>query len=115
MADAPRTFEAFWLFYVSQHRHPTCRRLHVVGTSLVLVMGALGALHSPWWLLAAPLVGYGPAWIGHFAFEKNRPATFTHAGWSLRADFRMVWYTLTGRMPAELKKADEAYATRGHD
>lgn len=108
MARSFDTFEAFWLYYVSQHRDPACRRLHFMGTSLALVSLVL-AWRSPWWLLLAPLLGYGLAWWGHFGFEKNRPATFGHAGWSLRADFRMYRYMWLGRMAAELERSIEAH------
>lgn len=37
------------------------------------------------------LIGYGFAWVGHFFYEKNRPATFTYPVFSLIGDFRM-WY-----------------------
>ena len=74
-------------------------------------MDALAGLHflRPWWLLAAPVAGYGPAWIGHFGFEKNRPATFTYLVWSLLADFQMYGCMWTGRMGDELEKADALY------
>ncbi len=98
MTERYRTYEEFWPFYVSQHRHPTCRALHFTGTSLVLVALALAVVQSPLWVLAAPLAGYGFAWLGHFAFEKNRPATFTYPLWSLRGDFRMYRLMLLGRM-----------------
>jgi len=96
------TYEAFWPFYVSQHRNPTNRRLHFVGTSLVIAALAAAVLVSLRWLLAAPLAGYGFAWVGHFAFEKNKPATFTYPLWSLRADFRMFRFMLAGRMDGEV-------------
>ena len=64
-----QTYEEFWPFYVSQHRNSTCRALHFVGTTLVGVALGLTVLVSPWWILAAPLAGYGFAWIGHFYFE----------------------------------------------
>ncbi|HEY9854137.1 MAG TPA: DUF962 domain-containing protein [Stenomitos sp.] len=101
-------FEAFWPFYVAQHRDPVCRRLHMIGTTLAIACGLM-ALRSPWWLLVAPLAGYGFAWYGHFVCEKNRPATFGHVWWSLRADFRMYRYMWLGRMPAELERSRGCY------
>ena len=90
MAKTYRTYEEFWPFYLSQHRDPVCRRLHFVGTTIVwAILITAAALRTPLLLLAAPVVGYGFAWVGHFVFEKNRPATFTYPLWSLRADFRL--------------------------
>jgi hypothetical protein len=110
MAPRIATYDEFWLYYVSQHRDVTCRRLHVVGTTLVIgFLAAAVATRNPWWLLAAPVAGYGPAWAGHFGFEKNRPATFDYLWWSLRGDFHMYGAILTGRMDAELEKAAQAY------
>ena len=77
-----------------------------------MVLAALaiaGARLSPRWVLAALVLGYGPAWIGHFFFEKNRPATFTYPYWSLRGDFRMYRLMLTGKMAAELERAMRLY------
>lgn len=107
------SYEAFWPYYVSEHRDLTCRRLHFVGTSLVFVCAALGVVLNPLYFAACPVAGYAFAWIGHFVFEKNRPATFTYPLWSLRADFRMYFYTLAGRMPAELARAESLYPTAG--
>ena len=107
------TYDEFWPYYVGEHRDPTCRRLHFVGTAIVLgVLGMAVFSSNPWWLLGAPLAGYFFAWVGHFGFEKNRPATFTYPGWSLRGDFQMFVYTLLGRMPAELARAEEARRAR---
>lgn len=30
-----RSFREFYPFYLSQHSHPVCRRLHVIGSTLV--------------------------------------------------------------------------------
>ena len=103
------SFEEFWPFYVSQHSRPSTRALHFAGTTLVLGSLLAGALVAPWCALLAPVLGYGPAWVGHFFFEKNRPATFTYPLWSLRGDFRMYWLTLRGRMGPEVDRALEAY------
>ncbi len=100
-APAERRFESFWdfyPFYLGEHQNAACRRLHVVGSALVLVvLAAAIVLRNPWLLLLMPVVGYGFAWIGHFAFEKNRPATFTHPLWSLTGDWVMFFEVLTGR------------------
>ena len=92
---------AFYPFYLSQHRVRWNRRLHFVGTTFVLLLAAAAvALRSGWPLAALPLAGYGFAWAGHFFFEKNRPATFTHPIYSLMCDFRMYWDIWRGRLSA---------------
>ncbi|HZW14817.1 MAG TPA: Mpo1-like protein [Brevundimonas sp.] len=100
-APAGERFESFSTFYphyIHEHSNRTCRRIHVVGTALVLVVLVVAAVtRNPWWLLAMPVVGYGFAWVGHFFFEKNRPATFKYPLWSLMGDWRMFWETVTGK------------------
>lgn len=116
MATRLPDYEAFWLYYVAEHRNATCRRLHYAGTSLVLACLAVAlATRQPLWLLACPVAGYAFAWLGHAAFEHNRPATFTHPLWSLRADFRMFAYWLTGRMPEALRQAEAAYPAKSQE
>ncbi len=101
-----RTYEEFWPYYVSQHMNPTCRRLHFIGTTLVHLLAAgSAATLNPWLLAAAPFAGYGFAWIGHFGFENNKPASFDYWLWSLRADFRMYYAMWAGRMGAEVERA----------
>jgi hypothetical protein len=107
--DTPETFEEFWPYYVSQHMNPTCRRLHVTGTLLALGCVAASPAFPPL-LLAAPVVGYGMSWVGHYVFEKNKPATFHNPLWSLRGDFRMLRLTLTGMMERELDAVRAAAA-----
>jgi len=94
------TFAEFYPFYLSEHSNRTCRRLHFAGTSLalgcVIVAFATGNL---WWAAGALLSGYGFAWIGHYFFEHNRPATFAYPLYSFRGDFVMYKDLLTGRIP----------------
>ena len=95
------SFEEFYPFYISEHQNVISRRLHIVGTSLVclcLLMVVLwGVVGGFQYLIAAPIVGYGFAWVGHYFFEKNKPATFTYPAWSLMGDFRMFGETITGK------------------
>jgi len=92
------SFRQFYPFYLSEHANRTCRRLHFVGNcGVLLVILAVLAGASPWWLLLAPLIGYGFAWAGHFGFEHNHPATFRHPLYSLMGDWVMFWEILSGR------------------
>jgi len=94
------SFAEFYPHYLREHAHPACRRLHFAGTTVVLasIVAALWTGNA-WLLLVAPLAGYGFAWAGHFLFERNRPATFTHPLYSLAGDFAMYRDMLTGRIP----------------
>ncbi len=94
-----RSFKEFYPFYLSQHQDSMCRTLHFIGSCLILGVLAVAVLTSnPWLLLAVPVVGYGFAWIGHFKYEKNRPATFTYPVYSLMGDWLMFWEILTGKL-----------------
>ena len=99
MSENFTSFRDFYPFYLSQHSDRTCRRLHFVGTSLVIGVLAWVLASGTWaGLLLLPVVGYGFAWVGHFVFEKNRPATFTYPLYSLIGDFVMFRDMLTGRI-----------------
>ena len=99
MAERYTSFRDFYPFYLGEHRHPVCRSLHFAGSWLVLVTLAALVLSGRWgyWFLL-PLFGYGCAWIGHFFFEKNRPATFTYPVYSLMGDWVMFRDLLTGKI-----------------
>jgi hypothetical protein len=93
------SFADFYPFYLGEHTHRTSRRLHFVGTSIaaVLLMAALFT-GTPGLVLAALLQGYAFAWVGHFFFEHNKPATFKYPGYSLLGDWRMWFEILTGKI-----------------
>ena len=93
------SFAEFYPFYLSEHSNRTSRRLHFVGSCGVLVLlGIAVATADARWVIAALACGYGFAWIGHFVFEKNRPATFRHPLYSFLGDWVMFKDILRGRI-----------------
>ncbi|MDH3509740.1 MAG: DUF962 domain-containing protein [Gammaproteobacteria bacterium] len=99
MSREYQTFQAFYPYYLSQHSHRVCRRLHFIGSSLVLATTLYSVLTGSWvllWLL--PVLGYGLAWAGHFFFEKNTPATFSYPLLSLAGDWVMFGDMLKGKI-----------------
>ena len=62
-----------------------------------------------WWLVAIAFVqGYAFAWVGHFIFEHNKPATFVYPWLSFLGDWCLWWEILTGTLATEeaLKQFD---------
>ena len=93
------TFGEFYPFYLSEHQHPVCRRLHVTGSALVLLTLLVALVTARWGvLLLLPVIGYSFAWVGHIFFEKNRPATFTYPVYSLMGDWVMFKDVVTGKI-----------------
>lgn len=93
------SFAEFYPFYLTEHTNRTSRRLHFVGTSLGLGWLIAAFVHrDPSLVLAGLVCGYAFAWVGHFFFEKNRPATFRHPLYSLMGDWVMFWQILTGKI-----------------
>lgn len=93
------SFAQFYPFYLGEHRNRICRRWHFIGSSLVLIIVAMAVLSGQWrWLWLLPVAGYGCAWIGHYRYEKNRPATFRHPLYSLLGDWVMYGQMLRGKL-----------------
>jgi len=103
------SFSEFWPHYVTEHSKPRTRLLHLMGTAIALTSVVIFIIVGKWWLFPLALIpGYGAAWIGHFFFEHNRPATFTYPLWAFAGDWKMWFYTLTGRLSAELQRTSLA-------
>lgn len=100
-----KTYSEFWDFYVREHSKPLTRLLHLIGTTLGIVLLVYFLSTGRWYYF--PLffvVGYAFAWFAHFVVEKNRPATFKYPFWSFISDFKMIAYMLTGRMGREVDR-----------
>ena len=100
MSTEFKSLQDYYPYYLGEHANLVCRRLHFVGTSTAIVLLTAAVLtRSPWLALVALVQGYAFAWVGHFFFEHNRPATFKYPWLSYKADFKMWWDTLTGKIP----------------
>ncbi len=94
-----KTYSEFYRFYLTEHQNRTCRILHFVGTLFVFVLAALAVYlgNNVLWFFV-PVMGYGFAWVGHYFYEKNKPATFSYPLWSLISDFRMFFDIILGKI-----------------
>jgi hypothetical protein len=105
MSREIKTYKEFYPFYLKEHSNKICRLLHVIGTTIVLALVLTSVIHlNPYWLIFVPLSGYGFAWIGHFFFEKNQPATFKYPLWSFKSDFKMYFDILSGKIGLDISK-----------
>lgn len=93
-----QSLKAFYPYYLTEHQNPTSRILHFIGTGLVLILLVTAlSLGKYYWLFGIPVIGYGFAWVGHFFFEKNKPATFIYPLYSLASDFILFFDLLRGK------------------
>jgi hypothetical protein len=99
MINQYKSFSEFYPFYLSQHENKICRRLHFVGSSLIILLITYVVVSRYFYLLwFIPVIGYGFAWLGHFIFEKNRPATFIYPIYSLMGDWVMFKDIAVGKI-----------------
>jgi len=99
MSKQYQSFKEFYPFYLSQHQDAVCRRLHYLGSTIILVVFINTLINQNWWQLVwLPFIGYGFAWLGHFVFEKNRPATFSYPLYSLMGDWVMYWQMIKNKL-----------------
>ena len=98
-AKTYQNFDEFYPFYLSEHANRTSRRLHFIGTSIAALLLAAALLTGNFWLILLALVqGYAFAWVGHFFFEHNKPATFQYPRLSFMGDWRLWWDILSGKI-----------------
>lgn len=101
-----QTLKQFYPYYLTEHQNKTCQILHFIGTSIIIGLFISAIVTLNWQYFAAiPLAGYGFAWVGHFFFEHNKPATFTYPLFSLASDFIMFWHILTFQIEKKMAAA----------
>ncbi|MGM8899557.1 MULTISPECIES: Mpo1-like protein [unclassified Psychrobacter] len=104
----PVSEQGFYDFYLNEHQNVMCRRLHFAGSSFGLLGLAKSVkTRSPKPLLKGIAAGYACAWVGHFFFEKNKPASFKFPLKSFVSDFRMYSDVLRGNLSLKDRKFDK--------
>eukprot|EP00455_Lapot_gusevi_P037177 TRINITY_DN4148_c0_g1_i1.p1 TRINITY_DN4148_c0_g1~~TRINITY_DN4148_c0_g1_i1.p1 ORF type:complete len:119 (-),score=7.28 TRINITY_DN4148_c0_g1_i1:40-396(-) len=103
-----KSFQDFYPYYLGEHMNPTCRLLHFIGTLGSNIMLLLSLIIGEFkYFLFAPLIGYSFAWVGHFIFERNKPATFKHPIYSLMGDYVMFYDLCVGNRPFDENKLEK--------
>lgn len=77
-------------------RHFSTGLPEVILFMIIYLSGGRAVTRSPVQPLIPLLCGYGFSWIGHFAFEHNRPAAFVYPTYSLLGDFHMMYDAVRG-------------------
>ncbi|WP_350562023.1 DUF962 domain-containing protein [Psychrobacter sp. CAL346-MNA-CIBAN-0220] len=104
----PSAKQNFYDFYLAEHQNMACRRLHFAGSSFGLLGLAKSVrTRSPKPLIKGIAAGYACAWVGHFFFEKNKPASFKFPLKSFASDFRMYGDVLRGNLSLKDRKLDK--------
>lgn len=110
MAKEFNTLREFYPYYLTEHQDPVSRSLHFVGTGLFLALFIYAIVSGTWWLIPVSIVSaYAFAWVGHFFFERNKPATFVYPFFSLASDFIMFFHIITGQLPSKMKEAKQKH------
>ena len=103
-----KNYSEFYRFYLTEHRNIMSRRLHVVGSSIGLycVSKAIRQKKAKY-ILYGLMAGYACAWVGHFIFEKNKPASFKQPVYSFISDWRMFADVLRGHLSLQDRAKDK--------
>ena len=92
------TYNDFFPFYLREHSKKNTRILHYCGTfGYLALLITLITTQNYYFLPLILIAGYGPAWIGHFFIEKNKPATFYFPVYSFFGDWKMFTEILQGK------------------
>lgn len=103
-----KDYHQFYRFYLTEHRNIMSRRLHVTGSSIGLYFLSKAILQrKPRYFIYGLVSGYACAWVGHFVFEKNKPASFKQPLYSFISDWRMFSDVLRGNLSLQDRTLDK--------
>ena len=93
------SFKDFYIYYLSEHKLKINKILHALGSLCALFFFISVIFLKQYKLIPLSfLIGYFFAWIGHFVFEKNKPATFKYPLYSFLGDWVMLKDIIIGKI-----------------
>ena len=93
------SFKDFYPYYLSEHKVKTNKILHIIGSLTGLsFLFYIVYIEKYKFIPISFLFGYTFAWIGHFFFEKNKPATFKYPLYSFIGDWVMLKDIFLGKI-----------------
>ena len=101
MGKKYNSFDEYYEFYLSKHKNPLNRFLHLLGNiaTIAFVVSVFKFDLSLWWLLLTPFVVYPLAGLGHFICEGNMPAFLSgNPIYAKMSDWKMLYQWLTGKL-----------------
>jgi hypothetical protein len=103
-----KNYSDFYRFYLTEHRNIMSRRLHAAGSSLGIYFFTQAIRQrKAKYVLYGLVSGYACAWVGHFVFEKNKPASFKQPLYSFISDWRMLSDILRGNLSLKDRRLDK--------
>ncbi|WP_333665929.1 DUF962 domain-containing protein [Acinetobacter guillouiae] len=103
-----KNYSEFYRFYLTQHRSMMSRRLHAAGSSVgIYFFSKAIRQRKAKYVVYGLLSGYACAWVGHFVFEKNKPASFKQPLYSFISDWRMLSDIVRGNLSLKDRSLDK--------
>lgn len=103
-----KNYSEFYRFYLTEHRSMMSRRLHAAGSSLgIYFFSKAIRQRKAKYVVYGLLSGYACAWVGHFVFEKNKPASFKQPLYSFISDWRMLSDIVRGNLSLKDRSLDK--------
>lgn len=103
-----KNYSEFYRFYLTEHRSMMSRRLHAAGSSVgIYFFSKAIRQRKAKYVVYGLLSGYSCAWLGHFVFEKNKPASFKQPLYSFISDWRMLSDIVRGNLSLKDRSLDK--------
>ena len=92
-------YKEYYQHYLSLHQNRVCKLLHFIGQCCTLIATFIIVSYQFWYaIVIIPFIVYPFAWVGHFFFEKNKPAAFNNPWMAKVSDWNMFFDIIRGKI-----------------